>query len=123
MSIADLPDGTQQHMNFLASMWFKTHGRTQPLPSPDSARALARPPYPVIFEDLGLIVKHRVDVTTTEAVALWTIKSLLKDEVPVPKVYDWRIVERDGEDCEVFLYMQFIRRAYARPNVEFAVFR
>lgn len=72
-------------------------------------RSLAQPLHPVFFEDLGLIVKHGVDVTTSEAVALWAIKKVIGDGVLVLEIYALRILQREGEYCEVVIYMQFVQ--------------
>lgn len=49
----------------------------------------ARPP-PVVFEDMGLLVKWGISTSITEAVVLYAIRRFLKGRVPVPEVYGWR---------------------------------
>lgn len=110
--ITDMPDPTQPQVDFLESTWFKTHGKTQAFPSPDHVRSFIQPRQgvrPVTFAQLGLVVKFGVDVHTSEGVALWMMNKLLKDKVPVPEVYGWRVVERAGKSSETFIYMQHIQ--------------
>lgn len=105
-----LPDGRELKMDFLESSFFKNNGPNRCLPTPTEVRALsgtnqARPqPLPVIFEHLNLIVKFGPHVAIAEAQCLWVIKRVLRNEVPVPEVYGWRV---DGRD--VFIHMQYVR--------------
>ncbi|KAH6615204.1 hypothetical protein C7974DRAFT_403479 [Boeremia exigua] len=111
ISLAELPDSSKPHMDFLDSTWFKTHGQTRDFPKPEHLRSLCKPhqlPYPVKFEDLGLVVKFGLHVSTTEAVNLWAIRRAFQDMLPVPEVYGWRVIEQDGKS-EVFIYMQLIQ--------------
>jgi hypothetical protein len=111
ISLAELPDSSQPHMDFLDSTWFKTHGRIRHFPTPEHLRALFKPhqlPYPVRFEDLGLIVKFGSHISTTEAINLWAMRRVFQDIIPVPEVYGWRVLEQDGK-TEVFIYMQLIQ--------------
>ena len=67
--LADLPDPEQRQADFLKSTWFKTHGQTQAFPSPDHVHSFVKPRQgarPVIFAELGLVVKFAVDVHTSE---------------------------------------------------------
>jgi len=105
-----LPDGRQPKMDFLESSFFKDNGPDRCLPTPAEVRALSganqampQPP-PVRFEHLNLIVKFGPHVAIAEAQCLWVIKRVLRDEVPVPEVYGWRV---DGR--HVFIYMQLVR--------------
>jgi hypothetical protein len=112
ISLAELPDGSQAHMDFVDSAWFKTHGRTRQFPKPTYLRSLYEPyqyPRPVKFEDLGLIVKFGPNITVSEAINLWAIRRVFHDLVPVPEVYGWRILEQEGKSPEVFIYMQLIQ--------------
>lgn len=111
ISLAELPDSSQPHMDFLDSTWFKTHGQTQDLPSPDHLRSLhkpRKPPHIVKFEDVGLIVKFGSHLSITEAITLWAIRHLFHDAVPVPEIYAWRVFEQEGKTREVYIYMQLI---------------
>jgi hypothetical protein len=111
VSFADLPDTSQRQMAFYDSTWFRTHGLTHSLPTPDQvrarcpgsdhyngARAIAK------FEELDLIVKFGQHVTISEAVCLKKIDQLFSKQVPVPEVYGWRV-----DNQIVFLYMQLVR--------------
>ncbi|RHZ56797.1 hypothetical protein CDV55_103555 [Aspergillus turcosus] len=106
----ELPDATKKELDFTDTSFFTTSPGRQ-LPSPAEVRALAkeigiRPPTPLKFENLNLIVKFGPDhhVTTTEAVNLWMIKKVFGDEIPVPELFGWRV---DDEDY-VFIYMELI---------------
>jgi hypothetical protein len=96
-------------MYFLDSSYFRNHGANQTLPSP--AEVLARLPVnersgnppPVKFEELNLIVKFGLNVSTSEALCLWAIRKFLDGQVPVPEVYGW-----DSDGQRVFIYMQLI---------------
>jgi len=37
------------------------------------------------------------------------LNKLLKDKVPVPELYGWRVVERAGKSSETFIYMQHVQ--------------
>jgi hypothetical protein len=116
VSRSELPAGDTPYMEFRDTAFFRTHGLTRTLPTPEEVRANAsgtsipesdtlipeRPP-PSIFRDLGVLVKFGSSVTTAEAQCLWLINKHLKDEVYVPEVYGWRI-----ESNEVFIYMQHV---------------
>ncbi|KAL4936881.1 hypothetical protein BDV06DRAFT_204035 [Aspergillus oleicola] len=62
-----------------------------------------RPP-PVVFEDMGLLVKWGTSVSITEAVVLYAIRRFLKGRVPVPEVYGWC---NDGDIK--YIYMEHVR--------------
>jgi hypothetical protein len=115
-----LPDGREPKMDFLESSFFKDNVPGRRLPTPAEVRALsgtnqARPqPPPVRFEHLNLIVKFGPHVTVAEAQCLWVIKRVLRDEVPVPEVYGWRV---DGGN--VFIYMQFVRGETLKDQWDF----
>jgi hypothetical protein len=108
ISLTQLPDASQPKMDFLDSSFFRKHGSQLNLPTPEEVRGLspvglAQPP-PVKFEQLGLVVKFGPRVTIAEAQCLWIIRHTLRDNVPVPEVYGWRV---DGRG-EVFVYMELI---------------
>lgn len=112
ISLAELPDGSQPHMDFLDTAWFTTHGRTRQFPAPEELRSLFKPhqlPRPVKFEDLGLIVKFGSHISTIEAINLWAIRRVFQDALPVPEVYGWRVFQQEGEPREVFIYMQLVQ--------------
>jgi hypothetical protein len=109
VSCSELPAGDTTFIEFRDTAFFKNHGSTRMLPTPEEVRTKANghwrggKPAPVVFRDLGLLVKFGPLVTTAEAQCLWLINKHLKDQVHVPEVYGWKI-ESDG----VFIYMQFI---------------
>jgi hypothetical protein len=112
ISLAELPDSSQPHMDFLDTTWFKTHGRTRHFPTTEHLRSLFKPhqlPRPVRFEDLGLIVKFGSHISITEAINLWAIRRVFQDVIPVPEVYGWRVSEQEGTVREVFIYMQLVQ--------------
>ena len=112
ISLAELPDSSRAHMDFLDSTWFKTHGRTRQFPTPEHVRSFHKPHQsncPVRFEDLGLIVKYGPEISTMEAINLWAIRRVFQDLVPIPEVYGWRVLEQEGEIREVFIYMQLVQ--------------
>ncbi|OJJ36138.1 hypothetical protein ASPWEDRAFT_134828 [Aspergillus wentii DTO 134E9] len=61
-------------------------------------------PSPVVFEDLGLLVKWGSEMNISEAQSLYAIARSLKGGIPVPEVYGWRT---EGE--ETFIYMEHIK--------------
>lgn len=107
LSTQQLPEA-KYDMEFLDSSFFRDRNPNQRLPTPAEVRALSvgdklKPP-PVIFEHLDLLVKFGPRVTVAEGQCLWIIKRILRDVVPVPEVYGWKV---DGS--EVFVYMQYSR--------------
>jgi hypothetical protein len=107
--IVSCPAGDTPFAEFRDTAFFRIHGSARTLPTPDEVRAkvsgpwrAGRPP-PVVFHDLGLLVKFGSLVTTAEAQSLVLIKTQLKEQVPVPEVYGWR-TESDG----VFIYMEYV---------------
>ncbi|OKO94358.1 hypothetical protein PENSUB_11625 [Penicillium subrubescens] len=62
-----------------------------------------RSPPPAVFEKLGLFVKWGTSVSISEGQCLYAVSQLLKDYVPVPELYGWRL---DGG--ETFLYMEYL---------------
>lgn len=109
IALAELPDSSRAHMDFLDSTWFKTHGRTRQFPTPEDVKSFSDRFLPVKFEDLGLIVKYGPDIHISEAINLWTIRQVFQDLVPVPEVYGWRVLEREGKRREVYIYMQLMQ--------------
>ncbi|PLB48406.1 hypothetical protein P170DRAFT_438054 [Aspergillus steynii IBT 23096] len=61
-----------------------------------------RPP-PVVFEDMGLLIKWGRYVGISEALVLLALGRFLEGHVPVPEVYGWRT---DGD--EIFIYMEYV---------------
>jgi len=61
------------------------------------------------FEDLGLVVKFGQRITTTEAINLWVVHRIFQEAVPVPELYGWRVLEKEGRGRYVFIYMQLIQ--------------
>ena len=105
--VSSLPSATKLEMDFLESSFFKQLDATKSLPAPQEVRAFLRGPRvqpdPVRFEELGVIVKFGPHVTVEEALCMWAIRRVLRNDVPVPEVYGWRV---DGP--EVFIYMELI---------------
>ena len=112
ISLAGLPDGTQLQMDFLDTTWFKSRGRTRPFPTPEHLLSRYPQPHthsPARFADLGLIVQWGPRVTTTEAINLWAVRKVFQEAVPVPEVYGWRVLESEGNNRYVFIYMQLVQ--------------
>ncbi|KAJ4299768.1 hypothetical protein N0V90_005014 [Kalmusia sp. IMI 367209] len=111
ISLAELPDASQGHMDFLDSTWFKTHGRTRQFPTPEHVQSFNphQLSHPVRFEDLGLIVKFGPNISISEAINLWVVRQVFQNLVPVPEIYGWRVLEREGKAPEVFIYMQLVQ--------------
>jgi hypothetical protein len=100
-----LPDTSKSEMDFLESSFFKSSHHK--LPSPAEVRALGsagRGRTIVRFEEMNLLVKYGEKINVDEAVCMWAIKKVLGNEVPVPEVYGWRVVEG-----HVFIYMELIQ--------------
>jgi len=107
ISLSWLPSAAKLEMDFLDSSFFQSRDPYKHLPAPTEVRDLSKQPKPqpdpVKFEELGLIVKFGPHVTVEEALCIWAIRGLLRNGVPVPEVYGWRV---DGS--EVFIYMELI---------------
>jgi hypothetical protein len=107
---ADLPTGESR--DFRDTKFF-TNGNTA-LPSPedvcragvkiDDARVSASRPRPVVFRDLGLLVKFGSEITIAEAQCLWFFNRHMKDKVPTPELFGWRT-----HGHQVFIYMELIQ--------------
>ena len=108
--LADLPTGESRDFRDTA---FFADGNTS-LPSPDEVYqagievhegpiSTARPP-PVVFRDLGLLVKYGSEITIAEAQCLWFLNRHMEDSVPTPQLYGWRT-----HGSQVFIYMELIR--------------
>jgi hypothetical protein len=86
-------------------------GKTRQCPTPQHLRSLFKPhqlPRPVRFEDLGLIVKFGSHIPVVEAINLLAVRRVFQDLVQAHEVYGWRVLEREGDTLEVFIYMQVI---------------
>ncbi|KAL2859869.1 kinase-like domain-containing protein [Aspergillus lucknowensis] len=105
----ELPDATKKELDFTDSSFFTCPGRQ--LPTPMQVRALSKDigqiprPKPIKFEELNLIVKFGRHVTTLEALNLWMVRKVFKDEVPVPEVFGWRT----DDEGYVFIYIELIQ--------------
>ncbi|KAI9163543.1 hypothetical protein HJFPF1_05160 [Paramyrothecium foliicola] len=111
-SVDSLPAGS--HVTFADSSFFTRNGPGALLPDPKDilAQQLSKNPKylrlegpaPVIYKDLGLVVKLGTEpaVTIAEGQCLWAVRKHLP-QVPVPEVYGWT---KEGD--HVFLYMELI---------------
>lgn len=109
--LQEIPDSSLLQMDFLESTWFKTHGQSHQLPTPERVRAIGesqRVATVVRFEELGIVVKSGSHIHVTEAINLWAVRKFCGDSVPVPEVYAWRVLEREDQSNEVFIYMQLM---------------
>lgn len=107
--VNDLPSGSSEV--FLTSSFFSRNGTTASLPPPSDV--LARGSFnehhvhfdPVIYDDLGLVVKlgKAPRVTIAEGQCLWALRRVLQ-RVPVPEIFGW--MQQDGI---TFLYMELIQ--------------
>jgi hypothetical protein len=91
ISLAELPDSSQLHVDFLDTTWFKTHGLTRRFPTPEHLRSLYKPhqlPIPVKLEGLGLIVKFGSHVIITEAINLGPLVGSSKTWFRCPNFMD-----------------------------------
>ena len=104
-SFSWLPDSTNLEQDFNEPSFFQQYGPHVHLPQPQEVRAVSRGPIaqpdPVKFNKLGVIVKFGTRVTVEEAMCIWAIRRVLRNEVLVPEIYGWRV---DGE--LVFIYME-----------------
>lgn len=102
----------QPHLNTPHSSLRNSPNATLPTPSEVVAqRDIQHPRYqgtdvhpPVVFEDLGLLVKYGEDphVTIAEGQCLWALRQSLP-RVPVPEIYGWA-----KEGFYTFLYMELL---------------
>ncbi|EFR00617.1 phosphotransferase enzyme family protein [Nannizzia gypsea CBS 118893] len=106
--LSQLPSDELATMDFRGSSFFKTN---KSLPTTDEVMALSTYPHktyydppPVIFDQLGLLVKFGQRITIAEAQCVWAMQELFGDKVPVPELFGWRV--RNGL---VFIYMQLVR--------------
>ncbi|KAI1412040.1 hypothetical protein F5Y13DRAFT_50628 [Hypoxylon sp. FL1857] len=107
--VAELP--CAETMTFRDSSFFKKNGRE--LPSPEEIRekgieingyrTRSPMPPPIIFEDLGLVVKYGSEITIAEAQCLWYFNNYMKDTVPTPELFGWR-----HDSGETFIYMELV---------------
>ncbi|KAK4621530.1 hypothetical protein CLAFUW4_06965 [Fulvia fulva] len=83
------------------------------LPSPAEVRVKAAQdgidtrntfrPDPVLYPELGLIIKWGRDITIAEGQCLWFMSKHLRGVVPVPELYGWTV-----DSDQTFLYMQLV---------------
>ncbi|KAI0853605.1 kinase-like domain-containing protein [Daldinia vernicosa] len=107
--VAELPSA--RNMIFRDSSFFKEHGHDLPSPKEirekdievNSFRARSPRPPPILFEELGLVVKYGSAITIAEAQCLWYFNKYMKDAVPTPELYGWC-----HDDGETFIYMEFV---------------
>ncbi|KAI8966426.1 kinase-like domain-containing protein [Daldinia sp. FL1419] len=107
--VAELP--STENIIFRDSSFFRNGHE---LPSPEEIRekdtkvngfrARSPTPPPILFEDLGLVVKYGSGITIAEAQCLWYFNKHMKDTVPTPELYGWC---HDGG--ETFIYMEFVK--------------
>ena len=110
LHIEELPN--EESVVFRDSSYFKNNSGE--LPTPDvirqkdieinDTRTRTSRPYPIPFEERGLVVKYGSEVTIAEAQCLWYFNKHMKDEVPTPELFGWC---RDGD--ETFIYMQLVQ--------------
>ncbi|CBX93423.1 hypothetical protein IAQ61_009116 [Plenodomus lingam] len=103
-----------ENVVFRESSFFKKPNAPLSLPTPTEVREVAshsenpraklvtRPP-PVIFSNLGLLVKYGTEVALAEGQCLLFIHNTLSKVLPVPEVYGWC-----KDDDQVFLYMELV---------------
>ncbi|KAF2722519.1 kinase-like protein [Polychaeton citri CBS 116435] len=82
------------------STYFQVSGRELPDPSTVDVKGIQDV---AIFPEQQLAVKYGREVTVDEAIAMWTVRKLLVDKLPVPELYGWRIRDRN-----VLIYMELI---------------
>lgn len=104
----------EENAVFPDSAFFTKPNAPLALPSPTEVREAAsrssdfsvadknRPP-PVVFPNLGLLVKYGREITIAEGQCLLFIRNTLSDIVPVPEVYGWC-----KDDEQVFIYMELV---------------
>jgi len=106
----DLPSG--ECRDFRDSSFFSRNAVDLPTPAQvrqrhvrvDEKLVSASRPRPVVFQELGLLVKYGSEITIAEAQCLWFFNRHMKGRVPTPELYGWRC---DGE--ETFIYMELVR--------------
>jgi hypothetical protein len=108
MNVSMLQDQPSPWMDFCSSSFFTQHNQQLPTPAAVKKEAESRPSQsqrsPVLFPQLGLLVKFGRQVSIMEAQNLVAIRTSLGPLVPVPEVYGWRVVEN-----EVFIYMELVQ--------------
>lgn len=107
-----LPQGSSVVFN--TSSFFTRGPHTPKLPTPSEVLCRGNTEHrihkginirrPVIFKDLGLLVKYgeAPEVTIAEGQCLWAIRNFLP-QVPVPEIYGWTQAQNF-----TFLYMELI---------------
>ncbi|KAI2616743.1 kinase-like domain-containing protein [Hypoxylon sp. NC1633] len=107
--VGELPNA--ENMTFPESAFFKSNRTSLPSPAEVREESLrvrgsitksSRPP-PVLFKEMGLIVKYGSEITIAEAQCLVFFNRYMKDQVPTPELLGWR---RDGD--ETFIYMELV---------------
>ncbi|KAI0165249.1 hypothetical protein GGR52DRAFT_101769 [Hypoxylon sp. FL1284] len=107
--VAELPSA--ETIVFRDSSFFKRTGSG--LPSPNEVRekdievngfrARSYRPPPILFKELGLVVKYGSFLTIAEAQCLWYFNRYMKDVVPTPELFGWC-----RDEGETFIYMDFV---------------
>jgi hypothetical protein len=103
-----------ENVVFRESSFFKKPNAPLSFPTPTEVREVASHsenpraglitrPQPVIFPNLGLLVKYGTEVTLAEGQCLLFIRNNLSEVVPVPEVYGWC---KDGD--QAFIYMELV---------------
>ncbi|KAI1763480.1 kinase-like domain-containing protein [Hypoxylon sp. FL1150] len=69
----------------------------------NSFRARTGRPPPILFDELGLVVKYGSAITIAEGQCLWYFNRYMKDTVPTPELYGWC-----RDEGETFIYMEYI---------------
>ncbi|OAL55171.1 kinase-like protein [Pyrenochaeta sp. DS3sAY3a] len=104
----------EENAVFRNSAFFTKPNEPVALPSPTEVREAAsrssdpnvanknRPP-PVVFPDLGLLVKYGREITIAEGQCLLFVRNNLSNVVPIPEVYGWC-----KDDGQVFIYMELV---------------
>ncbi|EXJ81056.1 hypothetical protein A1O3_07344 [Capronia epimyces CBS 606.96] len=96
---SQLPNYLSDEMDFLDTSFFKIAGRKLPCPQQLGA---SREGITVISE-MQLVIKFGQHVTIDEAVTMWVVRKYLGHQVPVPKLFGWRVYQGT-----VYIYMELI---------------
>ncbi|KAI1771437.1 kinase-like domain-containing protein [Hypoxylon cercidicola] len=109
MQVAELPSA--ENIVFRESSFFKRNNTDLPSPNEireedikvNGIRARSHRPPPILYEELGLVVKYGSVITIAEAQCLWYFNQHMKDAVPTPELFGWC-----QDDGETFIYMEFV---------------